>query len=117
MEPEMIASWYETSSLVLLSQYKLENKYNADKFRLFYQCLPNKTFHLKSEKCSGGKHSKIRISRVAPANAVYDKIPILVIGRSKKPRYLKNVNHLRLDTGHSGKVGWTTFYLKNGFKY
>ena len=38
-------------------------------FAFFYQCLPNKTLHLKSEKCSGGKNSKIRITGLAAANS------------------------------------------------
>ena len=40
-----------------------------------YQCLPNKTLHLKSERCSGGKNSKIRITGLAAVNAVGDKRP------------------------------------------
>ena len=90
----MIASWYETSLPTLLSQYKLEDIYNADEFGLFYQCLPNKTFHLKSDKCSGGKHSKIRITGLAAANAVGDKLPMFVIGKSKNPRCFKSVRSL-----------------------
>ena len=35
----------------------------------FYQCLPNKMYQLKSEKCSGGKLSKIRITGMAAASA------------------------------------------------
>ena len=90
----MIASWYETSLPTLFSQYKLEDIYNADEFGIFYQCLPNETFHLKSDKCSGGKHSKIRITGLAAANAVGDKLPMFVIGKSKSPRYFKNVRSL-----------------------
>ena len=57
----MTASWYETSLPTLLCQYRLEDIYNADGFGIFYQYLPNKTFYFdKSDKCSGGKHSKIR---------------------------------------------------------
>ena len=46
---EIIASWYETSLPTLLSQHNSEDIYNADEFGLFYQCLPNKTVHLKSD--------------------------------------------------------------------
>ena len=79
----MIASWYETFLSTLLSQYKLEDTYNADEFGIFHQCLPNKTFHLKSDKCPGGKHSKLRITGLAAANAVGDRFPTFVIGKSK----------------------------------
>ena len=59
---EMTAPWNETTLPTLLSNYKLEDIYNADEFGLFYQCLPGKTNHLSGEKCSGGKSSKIRFN-------------------------------------------------------
>ena len=71
--PEMVAGWNETTLLTLLSNYDLENIYNADEFGLFYQCLPDKSYQLKTEKCSGGKHSKIRITGLAAANVVGNK--------------------------------------------
>ena len=56
---EMTTPWTETMLPTILSRCSLENIFNADEFVLFYQFLPNKTLHLKGEKCSGGKHSKI----------------------------------------------------------
>ena len=94
VQPEMVASWFETTLPILLSNYKLEDIFNADKFDLFHQCLPNKTLHLKSEKCSGGKISKIRITGLAAANSVDDKLLMFVIGKSKAPRCFKNVTSL-----------------------
>ena len=94
VQPEMVASWFETTLPTLLSNYKLEDIFNADEFGLFYQCLPNKTLHLKSEKCSGGKNSKIRITGLAAANSVGDKLPMFVIGKSKAPRCFKIVTSL-----------------------
>ena len=90
----MVAAWNETTPPTLLSNYSLENVYNADEYRLFYLCLPNKSYQLKTEKCSGGKHSKIRITGLAAANAVGSKLPIFVIGKAKKPRCFKNIKTL-----------------------
>ena len=90
----MVNAWKETSLLTLLSNYELKEIYNADEFGLFYKCVINKTYQLKSEKCSGGKLSKIRITGMAAANAVGDKIPMFVIGKSQKPRCFKNVKFL-----------------------
>ena len=70
----MVNAWKETSLPTLLSNYELKDEYNADEFGLFYKCVTNKTYQLKSGKCSGGKLSKIRITGMATANAV--KIPI-----------------------------------------
>ena len=91
---EMIAPWNETTLPTLLSNYKLENIFNADEFGLFYQCLPNKTYHLSGEKCSGGKNSKVRLTGMAAASATGEKLPMFVIGKSKTPRCFKNVKQL-----------------------
>ena len=91
---EMVAGWNETTLPTLLSNYDLENIYNADEFDLFYQCLPDKSYQFKTEKCSGGKHSKIRITGLAAANAVGNKLPMFVIGKAKNPRCFKNIKKL-----------------------
>ena len=88
--PEMVNAWSETSLPTLLSNYGLKDIYNADEFGLFYQCLPNNTYQLKSEKCCGWKLSKIRIISMTAANAMGNKLPIFVIGKAKNPRYFKN---------------------------
>ena len=86
--PDMVNSWSETSLTTLLSNYELKNIYNADEFGLFFQCLPNKTYQVKSEKWSGGKLSEIRFTGMAAANAVGEKLPMFVIGKAKKTTML-----------------------------
>ena len=92
--PEMVNAWSETSLPTLLSNYDLKDIYSADEFGLFYQCLPNKTYQLKSEKWYEGKLSKIRITGMAAANAMDDKLHMFVIGKTKNPRWFKNVKFL-----------------------
>ena len=46
---EMTAPRNETTLPTLLSNYKLENIFNAAEFGLFYQCLLTKTRHLFRE--------------------------------------------------------------------
>ena len=60
--------------------------FNADESGLFYKALPYKSLHLKSEKCLGGKHNKVRLTGMAAANAEGGKLPMFVIGKSVKPR-------------------------------
>ena len=91
---EMTAPWTETTLPTILSRYPLVNIFYADKFALFYQCLPNKTLHLKGEKCSGGKHSKIRLTGLAAGNAYGERLPMFVIGKANKPRCFKGVRNL-----------------------
>lgn len=91
---EGTTSWDETTLPTIISNYKLEDIFNADEFGLFYQALPNKTLHLKSEKCVGGKHSKTRPTGMAAANAVGEKLPMFVIGKSTRPRCFAGVKNL-----------------------
>ena len=72
---EMTAPWKETTLPKILSKYKLDEIYNADEFGLFFRMQPNKSLNLRSEACTGGKHSKICLTGIAAANATGDKIP------------------------------------------
>lgn len=91
---EMTAPWLETTLPTILSRYPIENVFNADEFGLFYQCLPNKTFHFKKEKCSGGKHSKVRLTGMAVGNAKGERLPMFAIGKAKNPRCFKGVKSI-----------------------
>ena len=42
--------------------------------------------HYNGERCSGGKHSKVRLTGLATGNATGEKLPLFVIGKSAKPR-------------------------------
>ena len=109
----MVVEWNETTLPTLLSNYGLENIYNGDELGLFYQCLPYKSFQLKKEKCSGGKHSKIRVTGLAAANAIGNKLPTFVIGNAKNPRCYKTLRNFPVDIDHKERAGWIVFYLKN----
>ena len=78
----------------VLSRYKLKDTYNGDEFGLLYLGLPKKTLHMKGEKCSGGKHSKLWLTAMAAASAAGEKLPIFVIGKSAEPICLKDVKSL-----------------------
>ena len=46
VQPETVASWFETTLPILQSNYKFEDIFNANESGLFYQSLPNKIFVL-----------------------------------------------------------------------
>ena len=69
--------------------------YNADEFGLFYQCLSEKIPHLKSEKCTGGKLSKIQFTGMIAANVLWETLPMFVIGKAKTQRCFKTVEVYR----------------------
>ena len=81
----MTAPWAETMLPTMLPKYELNQIYNADKFGLFYCALPEKSLHLKDERCIGGKHSKLRLTGLAAANAAGEKLPMFAIDKSKSP--------------------------------
>ena len=110
----MVAPWNETALPKLLSKYDLKDIFNADEFGLFYQCLPNKTYHFKGQKCSGGKNRKVRFTGMAAGNASGKKLPMFAIGKSKTPRCFKHIKIYPVNTNHKRRVGWTVKHLKNG---
>ena len=66
---ETTASLSETYLPTILSKYELKNICYAVDFDFFYQAFPGKSLHYKTERCSGGKHSKVRLTRLAAGNA------------------------------------------------
>ena len=82
---DIIASWKETTLPAILTNYQLRDIFNADEFGLFYKALPDKSLHLKSGRCIGGKHNKVHLTGMAAANAEGEKLPMFVIGKSVKP--------------------------------
>ena len=84
----------QTHFPTILSSYNLQEIFNADEFDLFLQALPNRTLELKSEKCTRGKYSKVRLNEMSAVSAIGEKLPLLVIGKSKNPRFFKNVKSL-----------------------
>ena len=111
---EMTAPWRETTLPTIISRYDSRNIFNADEFGLFYKALPTKSMHLEGKKCSGGKHSKIRLTGLAAANMCRENILIFVIGKSNKPVALRGLKALHVDTVRKKRFGWTPNYLKNG---
>ena len=91
---QMVALWNETTLATLLSKYDSKDIFNADEFGLFNKCLPNKTYHFKGQKCSGGKISQVRLAGMAEGNAIREKLPTFVIGKFKTPRCFKHIKNL-----------------------
>ena len=58
-------------------------------FGFFFHSLPIKTLELKREKSSAGKDSKVRITGMCTASATDEKLPLIVIGKSKYARCFK----------------------------
>lgn len=94
----------------------LDQLYNCDETGLNYKMLPSKTLASKEEKSAPGhKKSKERVTVLATSNASGEhKLQLLVIGKSAKPRALKNITPSALPVLYTNqKSAWMD---KNIFK-
>jgi len=97
----------------LIENYSPDDIFNVDEKGLFFKCLPEKTFIFKGQSCSGGKHSKERVTLLLRANmSGTEKLRPLLIGKSKKPRCFKQVKLLPLDY-YANKKSWMTSAIFN----
>ena len=87
MHALMKDTWEHTTLPTILSKYDLNQICKADEFGLFYRAQPNKSLHPKNETCVGGKHSKLRLTKLTATNAVG-------ISKSKKAWCLKYIKPL-----------------------
>ena len=87
----MTAPWEETTLPIILARYQLNDIFNADEFGLFYEALPSKSLHFWGNHFSGGKHSKVRWTRLDASKALGEKIPMFLIERFASPRCFKRV--------------------------
>jgi len=87
--------WRENELPKILAKYSPEQIYNADETGLFFELLPDRTLTTKDDRCKFFNDSKNRITVLFAENFTrYDKLPPLVIGKSKKPRCFRNVKSL-----------------------
>jgi DDE superfamily endonuclease len=68
----------------------------------------DKTYAYTNEQCHGGKYSKERVTVMVGSNMTgTDKLKLLVIGKSKNPRAMKNVRKESLPVDYeSNKKAW-----------
>ncbi|XP_014490505.1 tigger transposable element-derived protein 6-like, partial [Vigna radiata var. radiata] len=91
----------------ILSEYAPSDVYNADETALYFRALPEHTYVLKNETAKGSKSCKDRITILCCVSMTGEKKRLLVIGKSKMPRCLKNVKKLPADYTSSAKA-WMT---------
>ena len=111
VDTDVIDEWMTGSLLTILEEYQPENIFNADETALFYKLQPNKSLTLQGEDCHGGKRSKERLTILPCSNMTRtEKLPLLVIGKSAKPRCFTGVK--TLPCGYrNNKTAWMTSYL------
>ena len=87
--------WTSTVLSEILENFEPQNIYNADETGVYYRALPDGTLTFATEKLSGSKKAKDRITALVTVNMDgTDKRPLLVIGKSKNPRCFRGVQQL-----------------------
>ena len=105
---ERLESWAERLPEIVKG-YELKDIGNADKTGLFWHALPDKSFSVSKGRCKGGKYAKQRLTVLLIVNALGDKEPPIIIGRSLKPRCFKNVKDKKQPCGsyyYANKKTW-----------
>lgn len=89
--------------------YGLDRVYNADETGLYWKMLPNRTLVKPNEReAPGRKVPKDRVTVMVCTNASgTHKIPLLIIGKSQKPRCFKNIRKLPVEY-RGQKSAWIT---------
>lgn len=87
--------------------------YNVDETGLNHKMLPKKTLASTNETVAGTKLAKNRLTIATCSNASGDhKLPLFVIGKSKKPRAFKNINMETLPVYYRAqKSAWMDCFL------
>lgn len=76
----------------MIKEKPAKDIFNVKETGLFFKCTPDKTLVFKVNCCSGGKNSKERVTMLVGANMNgTEKLPLLMIGKSKNPRCFKSV--------------------------
>lgn len=83
------ADWLKDKWPKIKQNYKPEDIFNADETALFFKMTPGKTFRLKSDSGHGTKQKKDRVTLMVCASMTGEKRKLLLIGKSKNPRYVQ----------------------------
>lgn len=89
--------------------YGANNVFNCDETALFYKKLSNKSFVASDDNCKGIKQNKNKLTLLLCCSYAGEKLKPLIIGGSKSPRCLKNVDLSLLKIEYDfSKKSWMT---------
>jgi len=75
----------------ILARYKPEDIFNTDEMGLFWHESPNQTMMIHGESSAGCKQAKERMSVLLTVSATGEKLPPLIIWKSRMPRAFNDV--------------------------
>ena len=82
----VINDWHEKRK-VMIAPFSSSDVFNADEMGLMFQLQSSQTHAIKGQRLVNGKMSKVRVTVLVGANmSGTEKLPLLVIGKSRNPR-------------------------------
>ena len=105
-----VQSWKDTVLKSILERYRPQNIYNADESASFYRMMPSRSLIEKGDSCTGVKQSKERLTILVGCSMNGERLPLLVIGKSKAPRCFRGITNLPTEYNNSKKA-WMTMNI------
>lgn len=97
-----------------LNEYEEKDIFNCDESGLFFKCSNSNTLAFSYEDRISGKFSKERVTVQFCCSMTGEKIQPLIIGKSKAPRSLKNIDLSRLGVVYkNNSKSWMTLEIFN----
>lgn len=107
VNPTVVESYKEERLAELLHMYN-QNVFNCDETGLPYKMLPDRMVAFSGETCTGGKHSKERLTVLVGTNMTgAEKLPVLVIGKAKRVCVFRGIKTLPV-WYESNRKAWIT---------
>ena len=101
-------TWLEETLSNILRRYNESDIFNADETGLYYRLCSDWSHISKGETLAGSKKNKARVTILVGANiAGTEKLPLLMIGKSRKPRCFRGCQTLPC-TYDSNAIAWMT---------
>ena len=106
---DVVANWSQRIDTICAG-YEPKDIFNADETGVFFRTLPDRSLVVKGDSCKGGKRAKDRITALIACSAAGEKLPLLVIGKSAKPRAFKRypMESVGVTYRHNRKAWMTT---------
>lgn len=107
VDDRIVKDWLATTLPLIFADFDPSDIFNADETGVFWCAMPKQTLAFKGQLCKGGKQSKARLTVLVAASMTGEKLPLLVIGRSAKPRCFRGWKNL--PTAYTGqRKAWMT---------
>lgn len=92
--------------------FEYKDVFNVDESGLFYRQLPSQSYLLHGEPGKQLAASKERVTILFCCSSTGEKLPLLIVGKSRKPRSLRNITHSALPCSYtSSENAWMTRQL------